>query len=114
MTIRTEQFRALADAQTRLFRQRLCAHLRAEIGGEVAEQQLIRCIAAAEGFGLKSARDVAQFAEITWRHAGCYPDHSFPRPALAILMAHGLDPARKLARYAAWTESLTIADTSHA
>ena len=114
LIIRSQQMQALADAQTHRFRCQLRAHLGAALTtGDAAAQQLDHCMAAAAGFGLHAACDVALFAELTWRHAGCYPTGPLPRPALAILMAHGLDPARKLARYAAWVESMITPEEAH-
>jgi hypothetical protein len=114
LTIRAQQMQALADAQTRRFRSRLRAHLgHAMAADDDTEQQLDRCIAASAAFGLHAACDIARFAELTWRYAGCYPVKPLPKPALAILLAHGLAPARKLARYADWVDSMTTAEKAH-
>lgn len=114
LIIRAEQMQALAEDRTRQFRQRLRAHLGGALPpDEDAELQLTRCIDAAAAFGLHSERDVVRFAELTWRYAAGYPATALPRPALAILMSHGLDPARKLSRYANWVASMAAGETAH-
>lgn len=114
LIIRAEQMQAMADAQARRFRQRLAAHLgiAPAADGDV-RRQLERCVAAAAGFGLHTEREIARFAQLAWRHRGGYPAAPLPRPALAILMSHGLDPARKLARFAAWVDADAAAENAH-
>jgi hypothetical protein len=106
LRIRAEQMRAFELHRASLFREKLLRHLyEVTPACEAPEAQIERGMVMAGEFGLTSEKDVARFVEITCRYLGRFPETRLPVPALAVLMAHGAEPAAKLDRYSAWAES---------
>jgi hypothetical protein len=102
-TIRSEQLKALERERLQRFKDRLRRRLETWApGGQDFRAQIDRALAEGPSFGLISEKDIARFAEITCCHLGGFPEGRLPRPALAILMAHGVTSGAKLERYLAW------------
>ncbi len=108
LVIRDVQMQQMAAERRADFDARLHEHLTAQLprhDAAAVRELASEAIARGAGFGLASERDIAGFAEVTGRTLGAFPRAEFPVPALAILLAHGLDPALKLARYEAWAQA---------
>lgn len=104
LVIRESQMQAMRDAARVEFLRRLQDHLNAVLVDAVPPGGIDapRALRAAHALGITSERDIARFAELMFRHAGGPALEGLPPAARNLLLAHGVAPALRLERLAAW------------
>ncbi|MBX9601185.1 MAG: hypothetical protein K2X35_09275 [Bryobacteraceae bacterium] len=105
LLIKNEQVEALSRAAREDFERRLCRHLEETAGVSRArlEAEVPGAIDSANGFDITSERDVARYCELLYQIQGKPSPSDLPKPALNVLLAHGVPPEVKLERLHAWS-----------
>jgi hypothetical protein len=104
LEIRQAQLQAFREHAVKSFRRRLSKRLAevTELSDTEIEANIEFGIRMASEYRLKREADIARFIETVCVYLGGFPATGLPRPALPLLYAYGVDPARKLDNFALW------------
>ena len=103
LNIRDAQMEALRRAAREDFERRLERHLSGlETPGKTGRPDCAGAIESARAFGITRECDIARYSELMYRHTGGCDPKALPKKAQNILLAYGVEPARKLDQFAAW------------
>jgi hypothetical protein len=104
LVIRDVQMKVFGDASRREFEKRLIRllHETTTIALDRLEAEVPDAVRSAEGLGFILQCDVARYFEWMYLHTGAAAIEGLPKEARNIVLAYGVEPAKKLDQLEQW------------